>query len=233
MKRAHEDVEGEKKEWKDGIVKPFVERGHEIVEEMTKKQADKLGLSVDAYKEQQPLKEKQAIALKATMVAQRESARAAHTQVDEIRQRRMAEKPEPETAYEKLILHYKGNNNNDLRRDLRSCFEKKENEEALNGDGHSLYNLKFFTSRTPEAWHGAIENLVQKHDMDKGGGLNYVDPNDPIVTGIWGLDFHYFVMNLANDVLKSGVDTGGKIGRGSRAKAIAKSVRLVAGVGVF
>ena len=93
-------------------------------------------------------------------------------------------------------------------------------EGLINGDGHSIYPPDFYVGQGFDC-----EHLTTEFESDTSSPKTTIFKNgvpQEKVTGIYALDFHYWVAGQCG--LASGVDYDEKYGRGSQAQAIASAL---------
>ena len=117
-----------------------------------------------------------------------------------------------------------------VRADVKLALTEQPGEvtAALNGDGHTIYELTFYERSVPPAWLDEIvAKLYHEHELagdDEGG--------PSVVKGVYALEFHKWV---ANHVVKKVDPTfrvdDGYIGRGRQARAIHEALAKWAAAG--
>ncbi len=97
--------------------------------------------------------------------------------------------------------------------DIRELLEN----DAIDGDGHSILDAKFFANRGIE---DLPEGLIQRHESGEGK-YQITTEGKPVthVDGVWTLDFHRWIAH------ECGVSYMTSFGRGSQARFIADALR--------
>ena len=94
------------------------------------------------------------------------------------------------------------------------------NNQVIDGDGHSIMDPAFYTDAGFDC-----EHLATEFESDTSSPKTTIFKNgvpQEKVTGIYALDFHYWVAGQCG--LARGEDYDDKIGRGSQAQAIASAL---------
>ena len=95
------------------------------------------------------------------------------------------------------------------------------NNDVIDGDGHSIMDPTFYTDAGFDC-----EHLATEFESDTSSPKSTIFKNgvpQEKVTGIYALDFHYWVASECG--LMRGRDYDDKIGRGSQAQAIAGALQ--------
>lgn len=114
-----------------------------------------------------------------------------------------------------------------LREDLtRQLREKPSMMEAINGDGHGLYSVEWYTSKGWESAYVAPLNVKHVSDGTVKGSMFDADGNIiKAQVAVYSLSFHYRIADIF------GIDSHLRFfGRGTAARHIAEEVRKIVDV---
>ena len=89
----------------------------------------------------------------------------------------------------------------------------------MNGNGHSVYSIMFYTGKVPDEWIEQVKLLTSMHSFFDNTG-------QPVrCEAIASLDFHYWAAKQISQVDPS-FSYEEKLGRGTQAEAIQEAVQL-------
>ena len=104
------------------------------------------------------------------------------------------------------------------KRAIRNLIRQCIHEKLINGNGHSIYSPDIFYRVIDNMFHTELDALNKEHV-----GAFYNNGN-PTPTGIWGLEFHYWIAEKIREV-DPNFRFASKIGKGFQAQAIYSAVK--------